>query len=169
MKRHSQGMSRGFTLIELMIVVAIVGILASIALPEYQNMTFRARLAEREQIMRAIAKGVEDIALNTATLPVPFFGLPNPALPAPDTSRHAWVRNRPNDNWKDLVLSVDGATYCSYSFVLDAVNPLQVTLVVTGDCDIDGDGLTNTRTQVYRGVGNAFVLLPTPEPPANTF
>jgi type IV pilus assembly protein PilA len=59
MKRSIQ---KGFTLIELMIVVAIIGVLAAVALPAYQDYTIRARVSEGLSLAAAAKVNVADIA-----------------------------------------------------------------------------------------------------------
>jgi type IV pilus assembly protein PilA len=66
MKRVQQG----FTLIELMIVVAIVGILAAIALPAYQDYVIRSKMSELEAAIAACKTSVaEYTSVHSASLP----------------------------------------------------------------------------------------------------
>ncbi|VEG90691.1 pilin [Legionella spiritensis] len=60
---------RGFTLIELMIVVAIVGILAAIAIPAYQDYTIRARVTEGLNLASSAKLAVSETAITNNALP----------------------------------------------------------------------------------------------------
>ena len=84
MKRIQQG----FTLIELMIVVAIVGILAAIALPAYQDYIVRATMSEA---LAAIGACKTSVAEYAATRPAYPANQTDPGCPTPDSEPPASV------------------------------------------------------------------------------
>jgi type IV pilus assembly protein PilA len=60
---------KGFTLIELMIVVAIIGILAAIAIPAYQNYTIRAQVTEGLTLADGWKTAITEYYANTGVVP----------------------------------------------------------------------------------------------------
>ena len=60
---------QGFTLIELMIVVAIIGILAAIAIPAYQDYTIRAKVSEGVNMAAAAKTSVSEYYISQSSFP----------------------------------------------------------------------------------------------------
>ena len=69
MNRTMRSVQKGFTLIELMIVVAIIGILAAVALPAYQDYMTRARVSEVVLAASSARTTIAEAAANMNKLP----------------------------------------------------------------------------------------------------
>ncbi|MEM7282617.1 MAG: pilin [Pseudomonadota bacterium] len=72
---------QGFTLIELMIVVAIIGILAAIAIPAYQDFTIRAQVSEGMSLASSLKADISEFFQDRGTLPadIAALGILNPS------------------------------------------------------------------------------------------
>ena len=69
MKRTMRSVQKGFTLIELMIVVAIIGILAAVALPAYQDYTARSQMSEALTLASGARTSVSEFYANNGHFP----------------------------------------------------------------------------------------------------
>jgi type IV pilus assembly protein PilA len=137
----SKRRTAGFTLIELMIVVAIIGILAAIAVPAFMQYIKRAKTAEAEGQVSRIYGAAR--AYYLAVVPMQF---PDPVPMTPVESCCATGgRCLPNaaiwdtPTWKALYFSVDDPHYYRYAFYSEGVLETAKFLAYAyGDLDCDG-------------------------------
>jgi prepilin-type N-terminal cleavage/methylation domain-containing protein len=145
----------GFTLVELMIVVAIIGILSSVAMPAFKTFTLRARQSERRLVMKTIKQSAEDFYVRYGRIEdsagnwQPFLiGAPNPPG-APGPSKRPY--NGALAGWNQLGITeqlIDGSLYYSYTWWLFDLPAAQI-MFIQAQGDLDSDGRLATRQQQY--------------------
>jgi type IV pilus assembly protein PilA len=161
---------KGFTLIELMIVVAIIGILAAVAIPAFMNYMKKGKSSETQENINAIFNGAKayyeaphspagTVQVLTGYLPGPTTGLTPLAGDCcseggkcvPDSTHWKGAPGTVAGTWEAINFSIEKAHYYQYDYTVasapntaDGSNNFTITAVGNLDCD----AVTSTFTLV---------------------
>ena len=161
---------RGFTLIELMIVVAIIGILAAVAIPAFMDYMKRSKKTEAALQLNKIGKNNKRVYSETASF------VAGGANQTPGKPGGGGCCGGPNNHcaavpatfaadptWRQLDFQIDEPSLFVYSYSSAAATAFQATAI--GDLDCDNTEITYTLDGTAVG-GNPAVTLT--EPPPNS-
>lgn len=140
-----QKRTRGFTLVELMLVVAIIGVLSSLAIPAFQRFLMRSKSAERDILVEDLRRGLIDHwQSNEYKFPevVPGFGSYVNAFQNPPgaitSARKRFVKNQ--WGWDKLSFDPQGLVYFHYevyAYDYPSFNFSMIYMYVYSDLDAD--------------------------------
>lgn len=152
---------RGFTLVELMVAVAIIGVLSAIAIPTFVGFMGRGKKVEATLALDKLTKNLRVYHAEKGTLPQSTNLMP--ALSAcisgtdktPQTSESMWFANA---GWKELEFHIDEPGYFQYEWINNGDGT--GVAKATGDLDCDGTlGLLIIDVSII--TGNVFEAITT--------
>lgn len=151
MRQNRRQMDRGFTLVELMIVVAVIGVIASLAIPNYLRFTARTRRSEMLETVSNLKLHFKNVFDNTGTFAsastaaVDVSSAVNPTNPAiPVGEPDSW--NTHATDWTEFQFPPEGGVRMRYSYKITNAGQ-DVIISVCGS---------------FAGLGNSTVSCPGP-------